>query len=66
MKKLNKKFSVLSKEELSSINGGEAITFASIMGAIGTAYGIYEAGKLCINVGIWAGNKIFRNNVNYL
>ena len=28
--------------------------------------GIYKGGKLCVNAGMWLGNKIFKNNASYL
>lgn len=58
-------FTKLPTEELAAVNGG-AITVLSVIGGIGTAYGIYEAAKLCVNGGIWIGNKLFKNNAKYI
>ena len=56
---------IISKEKTRTINGG-SITFLAVCEGLGTAYGIYEGGKLCVKAGIWLGNKIFKNNASYL
>lgn len=55
----------ISKTTTRKISGG-AITFLAVCEGLGTAYGIYEGGKLCVNAGIWLGNKIFKNNARYI
>ena len=56
---------IISKETTRTINGGATNLISMGKGAC-DLYAIYKGSKLCINLGIWIGNKIFNNNAKYL
>ena len=61
MKNLKK----VNENESRKLNGGAVSLIAAAAGVAAT-WGVIEAGKGFINMGIGIGNKIFKNNAKYL
>ena len=61
MKNLKK----VNENESRKLNGG-AVSLFGVAAGVAATWGVIEAGRGFINIGIGIGNKIFKNNAKYL